>query len=314
MRIKSFISIAFVFLCIACSNDELAENASNAKNLEVVNLKDFVDNKTRSISNQDQAVLRFKDHNVYKETLNKLQSMDMEQRKAFFSDLGYKGAYLSLREADEELEKIFDIEDINSFLEAYKTFKDKYENIYLFNTEDTYDLSPYLSFTDKELELLGSNQGYLIIGNEIVSPNNNTPNYKDNALSASTRAMPFDPVWRALVGDVLGVTISKGKYRSDISIGMEQAGNSFMVRAASQKKKALWSRRHPTNYEADLFVEGARFHVSMPNNGNSDVKYMVVPIYARQYIGRYVNCSFTNFTTGCCEGEVGNVNFNVYIP
>ena len=168
MKIKSIISIALVLLCISCSNDEALDNTSSAKKLEVVNLKDFIDanSQTRSISNTNQAVLRFKDYNAYQETLNELQNMNIEQREAFFNELDYKGAYSSLKEADDELDKIFDIEDDNAFLEAYKEFKDKYEDTYLFNTENTYDLSPYLPFTDAELELLGSNQGYLIIGKD----------------------------------------------------------------------------------------------------------------------------------------------------
>ena len=243
MKIKSIISIALVLLCISCSNDEALDNTSSAKKLEVVNLKDFIDanSQTRSISNTDQAVLRFKDYNAYQETLNELQNMNIEQREAFFNELDYKGAYSSLKEADDELDKIFDIEDDNAFLEAYKEFKDKYEDTYLFNTENTYDLSPYLPFTDAELELLGSNQGYLIIGNEVIAPNNNVPNYKYTATNVNTRAggFPYDPQWQALAGDVLGVTIKKGKYRSDITLGIDESGNIFMIRVASQKKEKI---------------------------------------------------------------------------
>ena len=274
MKIKSIISIALLLLCISCSNDETLENTKNSKDLEVVNLNDFVDNgnTTRSGNVANQAVLKFKDYNVYQETLNKLQGMSLEKKEAFFNDLGFKGAYSSLKEADDELDKIFDIEDDNAFLEAYKEFKDKYEDTYLFNTENTYDLSPYLPFTDAELELLGSNQGYLIIGNEVIAPNNNTPNYKYTATNVNTRAgeFPYDPQWQALAGDVLGVTIKKGKYRSDITLGIDKSGNIFMVRTASQKKKKLWSRSNPTYYEADLWVEGGHVHISIGNVGNSD--------------------------------------------
>ena len=163
---------------------------------------------------------------------------------------------------------------------------------------------------------MGSNQGYLIIGNEVIAPNNDVPNYKQDAMSVSTRAgVPStNPTWKALVGDVLGVTIKKGKYRSDISLGIDEYGNIFMVRAASQKKKKLWSRRHPTNYEADLWVEGGHVHISLANNGSSSPKKEPVAINARQYSKRNVKCAFRNFTTGCCEGEVGNVDFTVYIP
>lgn len=45
-----------------------------------------------------------------------------------------------------------------------------------------------------------------------------------------------------------------------------------MIRVASQKKKKLWSRRHPTNYEADLWVEGGHAHISVENNGDSSAK------------------------------------------
>lgn len=309
MRIKSIIAIALVFSCVACSNNEILDDTSNTKDVEVVNLKDFVDNTTRSIANQDQTVLRFKDHATYQKTLKELKAMSIEQTQAFFNELGFKGAYSSLMDSDNELDKIFDIEDNNTFLEAYGKFKDKYKNMYTFNTENTYDLSPYLPFTDNSLELLGSNEGYLIVGNEVVSPNNDMPNYKSDAVKANIRGgMPFDPKFTALQGDC-GVVIKKGKYRSDIYLGIDQFGNVFMIRAASQKKKALWSRRHPTNYEADLYIENGGLHISIPNNGNSGVKINVLPINARQFAGRTIKAGFKNFTTGCCSGVIGNKEF-----
>ena len=82
----------------------------------------------------------------------------------------------------------------------------------------------------------------------------------------------------------------------------------------NSRKKKLWSRRHPTNYEADLWVEGGHVHISIGNDGNSSAREWPVAINARQYSKRNVKCAFRNFTTGCCEGEVGNVDFTVYIP
>lgn len=74
MKIKSIISIALVLLCISCSNDEALDNTSSAKKLEVVNLKDFIDanSQTRSISNTNQAVLRFKDYNALSGNLKRI--------------------------------------------------------------------------------------------------------------------------------------------------------------------------------------------------------------------------------------------------
>lgn len=313
MRTKSIIAIALVFSCVACSNNGILEDTSNTKDVEVVNLKDFADNTTRSIANQDQEVLRFKDYSTYQKTLKELHPMTIEQRQVFFNKIGFKGAYSSLMDADNELDKIFDIEDNNSFLEAYGKFKEKYKNIYVFNTANTYDLSPYLPFTDNNLELLGSNEGYLIVGDEIISPNNDKPNYKSDAVKANTRVgMPLNPIhpkFTELPGDC-GVVIKKGKYRSDIYLGIDKFGNIFMVRAASQKKKALWSRRHPTNYEADLYIENNGLHISMPNNGESGAKENVLPINARQFAGKTIKAGFKNFRTGCCGGVVGNKEFS----
>lgn len=311
MKIKNIIAIALVFSCVACSNNGILEDTNNTKDMEIVNLKGFVANTTKSIPNQDQAVLRFKDHVTYQRTLKELRSMSIEQTQAFFNKIGFKGAYLSLMDADNELDKIFDIENNNTFLESYGKFKEKYRNMYTFNTENTYDLSPYLPFTDSNLELLGSNEGYLIVGNEVISPNNDTPNYKSDAVEANTRVgMFFGPKFTAFPGDC-GVVIKKGKYRSDIYLGIDRYGNVFMVRAASQKKKALWSRRHPTNYEADLYIENGSLHISFPNDRRSGEKINVLPINARPFAGKTIKAGFRNFTTGCCAGVVGNKEFNI---
>lgn len=39
-----------------------------------------------------------------------------------------------------------------------------------FNPEDQYDLTPYLNFTDKELSITGSTNGYVVIGNSLKKP------------------------------------------------------------------------------------------------------------------------------------------------
>lgn len=64
-----------------------------------------------------------------------------------------------------------------------------------------------------------------------------------------------------------------------------------MIRVASQKKKKLWSRRHPTNYEADLWVEGGHAHISVKTMAIAVQKKRPVAINARQYSGKNVKCA-----------------------
>ena len=89
MKIKSIISIALLLLCISCSNDETLENTKNSKDLEVVNLNDFVDNgnTTRSGNVANQAVLKFKDYNVYQETFEQTARNESEKEGSFLQRL-----------------------------------------------------------------------------------------------------------------------------------------------------------------------------------------------------------------------------------
>ncbi len=64
-----------------------------------------------------------------------------------------------------KLDKIFDIEDENEFLTAYADFKKEYDGVFVYNSENQYDLSPYYSFDDEKAELLGNINGAVIIGN-----------------------------------------------------------------------------------------------------------------------------------------------------
>ncbi|WP_071147541.1 DUF4848 domain-containing protein [Bacteroides ihuae] len=316
--------VPLALLVFSCSNDESVQqlqsktDESPIQGIEVVKLSNYGSHLTsRSVRSEDndgqQYVLKFKDANCYDKIVSDLKDMNPEQKMDFFGKIGFKGAYYNLNKADDELDKIFDIDNDESFLNAYKVYKEKYKSMFVFNQEDRFDLSAYHPFNDENLELVGNNQGYIIIGDNVIAPTNATPNYEHAALSANTQSVeaPVNPIYRSFIEDC-SVVIHKGKYRSDISLGIDQSGNIFMVRCASQKKKRLWKRRHATNYEADLYINGEHLHLSYPNDGRGRFE-KVIPFNARQFFGRNIKCEFQNFTTGCCEGVYGNREFNVSI-
>ena len=62
-----------------------------------------------------------------------------------------------MEQADRELDKIFDMEVMILIIqEMINTYKDKYSDIFSFNTVDLFDVTPYFTFTDNDLSLLGN--------------------------------------------------------------------------------------------------------------------------------------------------------------
>ncbi len=174
-----------LFLCMSvglfsCSTEEEFSpvNEKVIPALEVSKMSDWLPNTRSSFDeSDDMPVLHFKDEQACNETIAKLNEMDKEERETYFKNIGFDGAYTIWNHADEELEQIFEIEDSIRFEKEISSYKEKYDNIFAFNTVDTYDATPYLTFTDDDLSLVGNIKGYVVIGNTLKMPENNTPTF-----------------------------------------------------------------------------------------------------------------------------------------
>lgn len=177
-------TLSFMAIALSCAilsgcsnNDEPLSAASYDSSIEVVKLKEF-NSKTRSESViEDENVLKFKNQEQYEYVLGKLRNMDDTQKCEYFKNLGFTGAYMVMRSAETELEKIFDaansgLMDSIQMDSAIKAYRAKYNGVLSFSNEDSNDDTPYFGFTDENSELLGSVNGYMIIGDEIVAPQN----------------------------------------------------------------------------------------------------------------------------------------------
>ncbi len=171
------IALFCAVLCGCSNNDEPSQFAVNASSVEVVKLKDYVAGTRSENAFKDESVLRFKNQEQYESVLNELRNMSDEQKSVFFKRLGFNGAYMVMTEAETELEKIFDAANSGSMDSiqmdsAIKAYRAKYNGVLSFSNEDSNDDTPYFGFTDENSELLGSVNGYMIIGDEIVAPQN----------------------------------------------------------------------------------------------------------------------------------------------
>lgn len=294
----------------SCSNENefTLPNEKTSSDVEVSKMSDWLP-ETRSITDQfsDMPVLHFKDELAYNETIKKLNEMDKEERDNYFKELGFNGAYTLWNRADSELEQIFEIEDEVEMGKQIDEYKEKYNNLFSFNTIDTYDVTPYLTFTDDNLSLVGNIKGYVVIGNTLKMPKDNTPTYDMDDEVALTAAVP-GPIQPGFKGfKNASLTIKNGKYKSTMTIGRIVNGNSFAVEFATKKKQFLWKKSVSASYSAELEMQSSKFHhknVVLCPKGYK-VSILNLPI---ETVGNVFNALVTNFKSSR-GNTVGAQNF-----
>lgn len=250
---------------VSCSNEEEIISQSNNNSfpeVDVSRMSDWLpDTRSTSDALADMPVLHFQNEQAYNQTIEKLSNMTKEDRDTYFEKLKFDGAYTLWNRADEELEQIFDTEDTLRIEKLINDYKAKYGNIFSFNTIDSYDVTPYFTFTDNELSLVGNIRGYVVVGNTLKAPEVSTPTYDVDEETVSTRALHPGPIQPGFKGfKDASVTIKNGKYRSTMTIGRIVNGNSFAVEFKTKKKVVFWKKNAAAGYSADLAMHSSKFN------------------------------------------------------
>lgn len=200
------------------------------------------------------------------------------------------------------------------FETSLKEYQAKYKGIVAFDESDTYDVTPYLTFTDSSMTLVGNIKGYVVIGDKLIAPNNNTPNYGSVNVSvvakSSMAAGPIQPGFRAFVNSSL--TIKNGKYKSTMTLGRIVNGNSFAIKFVTKKKQFLWKKSVNASYSLNLGMSGNKG--SHSNNVicpyGKDCTILNTPV---ETFGNPINVTVANFKSSR-GNATGNANFkNVQI-
>ena len=312
-RLGVFLFTLLMFASCSENKEQLFEPVQ--KNVEVVDLSTYSPTLTRSSKPNSTKVLKFKDENAYSQIVSKLDAMTKEQVLDYFQKLGFDGAYTKLRAADKELDALFDIEDDALFEKEIQAYKQKYKGEFSFNAEDKYDLTPYMPFTDKGLELVGNLDGVVIIGDKITSPSNHEPNYKRGITTLAVNGFPTDPidaVFRAYPNAAL--MIREGKYQSTATLGFDgNGGGVLMLQLASQKKKKFWKRRHECDYTLDIYL-GYTYGIKKYYQPNIEqgliTSFLPGTPNSRQFSDN-APCKFEHFKSGGCPNQDGEHEFRV---
>lgn len=260
-------------LFTSCSNE--TEVAIDSVPVKVVTMGQFM-SQTRGLQDvsKEMPVLQFKDAASYQSVLNKLRHFSEEERMAYMKQLGFKSAEQTLNDADKELDAIFDIDDETAFKNALLNFKLRYQGIVAFDSLDSLDVTPHYVFTDTTKNVVSNALGYVVIGNKLVGPQEDAPDFSDtytSVMNVKTRAVdmgPIEPGFRSFGGTSL--SIKNGKYKSTMTLGKIVNGDSFAIEFVTKKKQFLWKKKVKASYSLNLEMVSSTFHhsniVTCPKN------------------------------------------------
>lgn len=263
----SLLAVCLSISLCSCVDNEEEINASDhhiSRDIEVSEMGKWLPG-TRNASDADfdMPVLHFRNEQVYFQTIAKLNEMSAEERETYFKELGFDGAYTLWNQADEELDQIFDNADILQMEKLIGEYKTKYERFFSFNPFDKYDATPYFSFTDNDLSLVGNIKGYVIIGNELKAPQNNTPTYDMDETVVAIRAAISGANRPNFVGFQKATVSVKNKNAiSTMTLGRMTNGSSFAVLFNTKKEVALWKKKVKTDYSASLYFHSSKVYKS----------------------------------------------------
>ena len=318
MALSYVTTLEFLVLGLfSCNNEnEIYGNTQESQQpeVEVSNLSEWNNGTRGSNGMQDEKVLRFRDLETYRNVLSKLSGMTDDEKTSYFQEIGFDGAFTLLQSANNEADQILESDDLNDIDAKAKEYKKKYSSMLSFNPDDQYDLTPYLNFTDKELSIIGSANGYVVIGDSLKRTDNAYPTYDDYTVtvandvqvSRSGASGPIQPGWKEFKDASL--TIKKGKYKSTMTIGRIVNGHSLAISFQTKKKVVLWKKSINTNYS----IESLSFNTPQFNYSNkvagprSGVCILNLP---PERVGKMFNSTVKNFQSGKCGDVRGNQTF-----
>ena len=300
-----------IFAMHSCSNDheEFSDNRSVDSDIKVVKMGEITSSSlTRSESEKlaNEEILQFKDYAAFERTMAKLGSSSTEQKIKFAKDLGFTSAFAYLTSTDQALDALLDLDNDEEIRKGYEKIKKSTQGYITFSTSDKYDLTPDLQFSDEGLSPIQNKEGYFAIGNKLFS----------KMISAVTRGPigPMEPVFEKF--NNASAVIKQGRYRSDVTLGIDRNSGLFMLRFASQKKKRFWKKRYSTDYKVDATLGTATYNLVEDNpRWEGVVIRFILPYFnSKVFRGQTVNFSFENFKSGCCPDQVGSAYFTHDFP
>lgn len=161
---KKYLFFLFFLVAItSCNNEEIfsenTENENQAPDIEVVNISS---DGLRSTNSKDEFALKFRDEDVLRKTLDKLDSYSFQEKMDWSKSVG---KFLSINSLYEQA--MIEADSLDFTEEQYYEFKKKYED-YLYFPEYMDDYGAYLPYSDKNKVIIASISGKFLVGDQVL--------------------------------------------------------------------------------------------------------------------------------------------------
>lgn len=266
---KSFLHIAsiialFLISITSCNNEEndILIGNNNEKDIEVLNGN----------------ILRFKDENVYRETLDSLSEMNQQERLIFLSSINFNSQLPLITQADIELDEICErAKDAKEFADLYADYKQKYKDIFMFNDIDKEDLSPYSKLVYLDHEFFANQEGKFIIGDSVVV----APTFKKYSEMVQKNILT-----KGGTSSLKTDTNHAWSHTSDRKVGLYASMNNegqIYMRFTAQKKYIFGWKRYSTVYFANFNLHGGQVCKFFWYTGEGSPQTSTVPMDGKDF-------------------------------
>lgn len=251
-------SAAVCSLFMISCNNEMESDLSKVDGK--ITTKAFVNDADFQIVNyKGEDCFQFRNDSVYKKTIAKLLEMTDEETATFFSKLNFVSQQKLMEKAEKEQEAIVDAYEKDLAQpwpsQQIKEFKQKYEDVFMFNPYDSTDFIP--NYKTSMYNSIVNSQGIFLIGDSVI----NVPQYTSEYIFGS----PIMTVGSN--GSTDYTSINKAEIKYNIPGGdyvkarvlikfvgfnydnLNRESRVFGFELLSQKKKVLWKKHH-----ADLYL------------------------------------------------------------
>lgn len=287
MKIKTLTMAMASLLVLSCQQEELSIPVADDSTDYGVRLVEIVDGTqvvettadTRSAEGKELA-LQFPSESVYQAFLEQLKSMSHQERISFIQSYGLTSIQEIAEIANKELDEIWENVSDADLMDAYKSYKEKYDGILISNMYNSRDLSLYVPDGDELSTYVLTPSKHIVVGNQI----------RDIKLKNDMGQSDI-----TLFGDVVvkpdGTTnfygyqnITDGRKTTVSVTVMSSSGIKFHV--GYQKKKAFWWKRDDRitymKFSGDTFCPTFK----LDNGLLSTSKYNRVDVYTYSKNGK----------------------------
>lgn len=298
-RINYLIIFIIGIMTLQSCNSDLGEPLGENRQIffKVDKLSHYMHSKSRTeVKGQD--VLVFPNEDSYNQTLEKVRNMNASQRIQFFDSIGFNGAYSILYKANKELDEVFDLDENTDSTEITRQMirvLHKYDNILNFEGISMNDVTPSLTFKNKDLELIGSLDGYVIIGDSIVR--------SDDSLISSDNNIALQG--KSCFAGLCEVSVKNNNIYSKLRIGRLRWNVCFAIDMYRTKciffKKWYYDKRHYGKIELSTPAgTNVAYYKLNTHPTPQDFYWNIAPS------GNYPDKVVIKITDFCCESNLNN--------